>query len=77
MTATTMSLYAKLCARTLSRAHARPGDRIAIAAYRGRARCSIGRFATSPRPTRTRTSGITRSLRAPSDEGRVLAEVEI
>ena len=36
MTATTMSLYAKLCGRTLSRAHAHSGDRIAIAAYLGK-----------------------------------------
>ena len=36
MTAKTMGLYAKLCGATLARAHARSGDRIAIAAYLGK-----------------------------------------
>ena len=36
MTPTTLSLYAKLCGWTLARAHARSGDRIAIAAYLGK-----------------------------------------
>jgi uncharacterized protein (DUF2252 family) len=36
MTPTTMGLYAKLCGWTLARAHARSGDRIAIAAYLGK-----------------------------------------
>jgi uncharacterized protein (DUF2252 family) len=35
MNATTMGYYAKLCSWTLARAHARSGDRIAIAAYLG------------------------------------------
>jgi predicted alpha/beta hydrolase len=33
MSATGMLLYARLCGRTLARAHARSGDPIAIAAY--------------------------------------------
>jgi hypothetical protein len=32
----TMSLYGKLCGWTLARAHARSGDRIAIASYLGK-----------------------------------------
>ena len=36
MTAKTMAIYAKLCGATLARAHARSGDRIAIAAYLGK-----------------------------------------
>ena len=36
MTPNTMALYAKLCGWTLARAHARSGDRIAIAAYLGK-----------------------------------------
>jgi uncharacterized protein (DUF2252 family) len=36
MTPTTMAIYAKLCGWTLARAHARSGDRIAIAAYLGK-----------------------------------------
>jgi uncharacterized protein (DUF2252 family) len=35
MTPHTMGLYAQLCGATLARAHARSGDRIAIAAYLG------------------------------------------
>jgi uncharacterized protein (DUF2252 family) len=36
MTPATMTLYAKLCGWSLARAHARSGDRIAIAAYLGK-----------------------------------------
>jgi uncharacterized protein (DUF2252 family) len=36
MNPTTMGLYARLCGWTLARAHARSGDRIAIAAYLGK-----------------------------------------
>jgi uncharacterized protein (DUF2252 family) len=36
MDATAMSVYGKLCAATLAHAHARSGDRIAIASYLGR-----------------------------------------
>jgi hypothetical protein len=35
MTPYTMELYARLCGWTLARAHARTGDRIAIASYLG------------------------------------------
>ena len=35
MTPSTMSIYARICAHSLARAHARSGDRIAIAAYLG------------------------------------------
>jgi predicted alpha/beta hydrolase len=35
MTPRTMAQYARLCGRTLARAHARSGDRVAIAAYLG------------------------------------------
>ena len=36
MTAAAMTVYARLCGWTLARAHARSGDRVAIAAYLGR-----------------------------------------
>jgi hypothetical protein len=36
MNASTCDLYGQLCAATLARAHARSGDRVAIAAYLGR-----------------------------------------
>jgi hypothetical protein len=36
ISAAELGLYGALCARTLARAHARSGDRVAIAAYLGR-----------------------------------------
>ena len=47
MTPATMGLYGKLCGWTLARAHARSGDRVAIASYLGKGEPSIkrdGRF---------------------------------
>jgi sugar/nucleoside kinase (ribokinase family) len=35
MGASVMTLYGRICAATLARAHARSGDRIAIASYLG------------------------------------------
>jgi hypothetical protein len=35
MAATVMTAYSRICGATLARAHARSGDRIAIAAYLG------------------------------------------
>ena len=53
---------AQLCGWTLARAHARSGDRIAIAAYLGRGRrLRPGARRRSPRPTPTRTSATTAS----------------
>jgi uncharacterized protein (DUF2252 family) len=48
MSAGELGLYGALCARTLARAHARSGDRVAIAAYLGRGNSfdrAIGEFA--------------------------------
>ena len=48
MPAATMVTYGALCGRTLARAHARSGDRIAIGAYLGRSaefETAIGEFA--------------------------------
>ena len=45
----TLAIYAEICGWTLARAHARSGDRIAIAAYLGKGAVfdqAIGRFAT-------------------------------
>ena len=52
--------YGKACGWTLARAHARSGDRVAIAAYLGKsATPSTRRSPPSPRPTPTRTSATT------------------
>ena len=50
MEASTMSMYARICGATLSRAHARSGDRIAIAGYLGKSDAfdkAIADFSTS------------------------------
>jgi len=48
MTPATASVYARMCGWTLARAHARSGDRIAIASYLGKGDdfdCAMGDFA--------------------------------
>ena len=41
-----MSIYGRLCGWTLARAHARSGDRVAIAGYLGRSDCFDEAIAT-------------------------------
>ena len=58
-------VYARICGATLARAHARSGDRIAIASYLGKGDTfdrAIADFAT---PTPTRTSATTRPWSTP------------
>jgi hypothetical protein len=57
--AAAMTDYGRLCGCTLARAHARTGDRIAIAAYLGGSAHSTGPWPTSPRPTPTRPNATT------------------
>ena len=54
-----LEAYGEICGWTLARAHARSGDRIAIAAYLGTATPSTVPWPPSPRRTPTRTNGIT------------------
>ena len=54
-----MAAYGRLCGWTLARAHARTGDRIAIAAYLGKGDSFDRRSSSSPGPTPSRTSGTT------------------
>ena len=54
-----LRIYAELCGWTLARAHARSGDRIAIAGYLGRRGRSSAHWSGSRRPMRTRTRGTT------------------
>ena len=59
-----LEAYGRVCGWTLARAHARSGDRIAIAALsRAAARPSTAPWRRSPRRTRTRTSGTTAHCR--------------
>ena len=66
MVADGMAFYGRLCGQTLARAHARSGDRVAIANYLGSSDHSTRRSPTSPRPTPTRTPTTTGSSRPPS-----------
>ena len=59
-----LSVYGQLCAATLAHAHARSGDRIAIASYLGSAATSsTGRFSPSARRTPSRTTATLRRCR--------------
>jgi hypothetical protein len=71
-----MALYAKLCG-TLARAHARSGDRIAIAAYLGKGDTfdrAISDFAEAYADQNERDY---KEFASAVDEDRVLAEVDI
>jgi len=74
MTPAAMRAYGQLCGWTLARAHARSGDRIAIAAYLGRSAVfdqAIGEFAAAYADQNERDYG---ALAAASKAGRVAAE---
>jgi len=74
MTPAAMRAYGQLCGWTLARAHARSGDRIAIAAYLGRSAAfdeAIGEFAAAYADQNERDY---HALAAASRTGRVLAK---
>jgi hypothetical protein len=74
MTPNGLSEYGQVCGWTLARAHARSGDRIAIAAYLGNSDSfdkAIGAFATTYADQNERDYA---ALREAADSGRVLAE---
>ena len=69
--------YARLCGRTLARAHARTGDRVAIAAYLGKGDSfddALGRFAESYAETNEDDH---RALVEAVRSGRVKAEADV
>jgi hypothetical protein len=69
-----LSDYGEVCGWTLARAHARSGDRIAIAAYLGNSDSfdkAIGAFATAYADQNERDYA---ALREAAESGRVLAE---
>jgi len=68
-----LTTYGRLCGATLARAHARSGDRVAIAAYLGKADAfdrAVGAFASAYAAVNERDHA---SLRRAVDEGRVVA----
>ncbi|MCE3550605.1 DUF2252 domain-containing protein [Pseudonocardia sp. RS11V-5] len=69
-----MALYSEICGRTLARAHARSGDRIAIAAYLGSSAAfdrAVGDFA---RAYADRSESDHAALQEAIDAGRVVAD---
>ena len=76
MSPTTMEAYAKLCAQTLARAHARSGDAVAIATYLGRSDAferALGIFAESYADQNERDYA---ALKAAAESGRIVAQTE-
>jgi len=74
MVAHGMRLYGELCGQTLARAHARSGDRIAIAAYLGRSDVfdrAVADFAVAYADQNERDF---RALQAAAASGRIMAE---
>ena len=59
MTPRGMELWGRMCGWTLARAHARSGDRLAIAAYLGKSDAFDRAIGSSRSPTPTRTSATT------------------
>ena len=77
MDATALGLYAGLCGETLARAHARSGDRVAIAGYLGRGRGfdeALCDFAEAYADQNERDH---RALVQAIEEGRVAAETDV
>lgn len=73
---TTMVRYVRLCAWTLARAHARSGDRMAIAAYLGGSTRADEAFADFAAAYADRTESDHAALVAAIDGGRLVASVE-
>jgi uncharacterized protein (DUF2252 family) len=77
MTPSSMTVYARICGWTLARAHARSGDRVAIAAYMGKAGVfdeALAKFAKSYADVTERDYGmLVRAVRA----GRVKAQTGV
>ena len=69
-----MALYAQLCGGTLARAHARSGDRIAIAAYLGKSSKFDGAIAEFAEAYADQNERDYEAVRAAVDDGRLSSE---
>src|SRR5271163_2742030 len=74
MIATGMAAYGKLCGWTLARAHARSGDRIAIAAYLGKGPTFDGAIVEFSRAYAEQNERDYKALQAAVASGRITAE---
>jgi thiamine monophosphate kinase len=68
-----LRLYAEICGQTLARAHARSGDRIAIAAYLGSSAAFDRAVAAFARAYADRTEADHAALRRAIETGKVAA----
>ena len=69
-----LAAYGRLCGWTLARAHARSGDRIAIAAYSARAPASTARWSSSPRAYAEQNERDYKALAKAVKAGRIAAQ---
>jgi hypothetical protein len=72
-----LEAYGRVCGWTLARAHARSGDRIAIAAYLGRGEAFDRAMATFAETYADQNERDYRALEAAVTSGRVAAEVGV
>ena len=72
-----LEVYTRICAQTLARAHARSGDRIAIAAYLGRRGVFDEAVADFAAVYADKAEDDHASLRRAVDEGRLTAELGV
>jgi uncharacterized protein (DUF2252 family) len=75
MSARAMAIYGTMCGWTLARAHARSGDRVAIAAYLGKSDSFDRALASFAEAYADQNDRDYATLRAAVDQGRVRAEV--
>jgi hypothetical protein len=73
MTPTTMGLYGRLCGWTLAHAHARSGDRIAIASYLGKSEQFDGAMAEFAEAYAEQNERDFKEFEAAVEEGRMKA----
>jgi uncharacterized protein (DUF2252 family) len=74
LSATELATYGALCGRALARAHARSGDRIAIASYLGGGDVFDKALAEFAEAYADRNQGDFEQVRAAADEGRIAVE---
>jgi hypothetical protein len=72
-----MEAYGRVCGWTLARAHARSGDRIAIAAYLGKRDAFDRAMASFAEAYADQNDRDYRALKKAAASGRIVAEMEV